>query len=132
MEKITKKRFKAILIDSCVSTAVSLGIEYFLRKKIKNEAVHSIVTPMVTQYALEYGQLKTAGQTIGYKVMGLELVSDNSNYLTSKQIIKRMAYRDTKSTVDYLRHRDNFEKSEGAILPHDTAAGTIVKETTLK
>ncbi|MBN6205102.1 RDD family protein [Ralstonia pickettii] len=128
MQELTKKRFKAIMIDSFLSSAVSLGMEYFLRKKIKNEAIHGLVTPIVTQYALEYAQLKSCGQTVGYKIMGLELVNEDSNPLTGKQIFKRMAYRDTISTINFFRDRDNFENAGGALLPHDVAAKTIVRE----
>ena len=128
MVNITKKRLKAILIDQSIYAAVYLGAEYFLRKKIKNEAFHTLVTPMVTQYSLEFAQLKASGQTIGYKVMGLKLATEDTSELTSKQILKRIAYRDTLSTVDYFRDRKGFEKSEGAILPHDKASGTIVRE----
>ncbi|WP_405102984.1 RDD family protein [Oceanobacillus sp. FSL H7-0719] len=128
MKELTKKRFKAIMIDSFLSSAVSLGAEYFLRKKIKNEAFHGVVTPIITQYALEYVQLKSCGQTVGYKLMGLELVNQAGNSLTDKQIIKRMAYRDTMSTINYIRDRKSFEQAEGALLPHDIATETIVRK----
>ncbi|MBH9788093.1 RDD family protein, partial [Clostridioides difficile] len=69
MESMTKKRTAAFLIDTAVSTAVTFGVEYFLRKKVKNEAVHALVTPTVVLWALEYAQLRKNGQTIGYKAM---------------------------------------------------------------
>ena len=128
MENITKKRLKAILIDQSIYAAVYLGAEYLLRKKIKNEAFHTLVTPMVTQYSLEYAQMIATGQTIGYKIMGLKLETEDTSEVTSNQILKRMAYRDTFSTIDYFRDREGFEKLDGAVLPHDKAAGTIVKE----
>lgn len=40
MESITKKRAIAFLMDTAISTAVTLGVEYFLRKKVKSEVVH--------------------------------------------------------------------------------------------
>lgn len=128
MKAITKKRLKAILIDSCVSTAVSLTAEYFLRKKIKNEAFHAVVLPYASQYSLEYLQLKRNGQTVGYRVMGLELVNEDGSELTGGQILNRMIHRDTTSTISYLRDRENFEQEEGARLPHDTRIGTRVRE----
>ncbi|MHA6251746.1 RDD family protein [Oceanobacillus sp. CAU 1775] len=128
MEEITKKRLKAILIDTFVSSTVTYTLEYFLRKKIKSEAFHALVTPGATQYLLEYAQLKTSGQTIGYRVMGLELQDETGQELTSKQILKRAAYRDTVSSIKYLKDRKAFEQAEGKVFPHDTYAKTIVRE----
>ncbi|WP_155592996.1 RDD family protein [Lysinibacillus cavernae] len=128
MESITKKRTAAFLIDTAISTAVTLGVEYFLRKKVKNEAVHALVTPTVVMWTLEYAQLRKKGQTIGYKAMGLALENEDGHALSDCQIIKRMAYRDTVSTFDYLKNRQAFEQQHGQRLPHDSFAGTIVKE----
>ncbi|MFY0517904.1 RDD family protein [Lysinibacillus sp. UGB7] len=128
MKSITKKRTKAFLIDMAISTAVTAGVEYFLRKKVKNEAVHALVTPTVVMWALEYVQLRQNGQTIGYKKMGLALEHEDGSQPTSNQILKRMAYRDTVSTFDYLKNPKAFEKQQGEILPHDRFSETIVKE----
>ncbi|MGE7090352.1 RDD family protein [Lysinibacillus sp. NPDC048646] len=128
MKAITKKRTKAFLIDLAVSTAVTAGVEYVLRKKVKNEAVHALVTPMVVMWSLEYAQLRQNGQTIGYKKMGLALENEDGSKLSTDQILKRMAYRDTVSTFDYLKNRKAFEKQHGEILPHDRFADTVVKE----
>lgn len=130
MEALTKKRLKASLIDVCISTAVSLGAEYFLRKKIKNEAFYTIVLPMLSQYTLEYVQLKNNGQTIGYKIMGIELKSKDGQELTNDQILKRMLHRDTTSTLAYLKNRDSFEAQAGKCFPHDHKTGTMVIEAT--
>lgn len=117
------------MIDLGVSTAVTLTTEYFLRKKIKNEAFHNLVTPTVVFWALEYVQLRNCGQTIGYKKMGLTLENkDGDSPLTDKQILKRMAYRDTISTFDYLKDREQFEGEHGTSFPHDRISGTVVKE----
>lgn len=69
MKSITTKRTAAYMIDVAISTTVTFGIEYFLRKKVKNEAVHALVTPTVVMWALEYAQLRNKGQTIGYQAM---------------------------------------------------------------
>lgn len=130
MKPLTKKRLKASLIDGCISTAASLAAEYFLRKKIKNEAFHMIVLPILSQYTLEYVQLKNSGQTIGYKLMGIELKSEDGKELTNEQILKRMLHRDTTSTIAYIKNRDSFEGQAGKLFPHDRKAGTIVMETT--
>ncbi|MEK8197548.1 MULTISPECIES: RDD family protein [unclassified Lysinibacillus] len=128
MESVTKKRAAAFLIDTAISTAATFGIEYFLRKKVKNEAVHALVTPTVVLWALEYAQLRKNGQTIGYKAMGLALENEDGRPLSCAQIIKRMAYRDTISTFAYLKDRQAFEQQHGQCLPHDSFAHTIVKE----
>jgi hypothetical protein len=128
MKSVTKKRFKAFLIDLAISTAVTAGVEHFLRKKVKNEAVHALVTPMVVMWTLEYAQLSQFGKTAGYKANGLVLTDEQGTGLTSGQIVKRMAYRDTLSTFDYLKNRSGFEGETGEVLPHDQFAGTVVRE----
>ncbi|RWZ52229.1 RDD family protein [Halobacillus fulvus] len=129
MKPITKKRIKATLIDLGISTVVSLSLEQLLRKKIKSEAFHALVTPTVTAWALECAQLKSCGQTIGYKAAGLKLENESGGVPSASQIAKRIAYRDTVSTIDYFKDRTSFEKEDGSILPHDRYAETIVKET---
>ncbi|MFP3919775.1 RDD family protein [Lysinibacillus telephonicus] len=128
MKSITKKRTKAFIIDQVISTVVASGIEYVLRKKIKNEAFHTLVTPTVVMWGLEYAQLRKNGQTVGYKALGLALENEDGTPLSSCQIAKRMLYRDFISTFDYIKNRESFEINEGTILPHDRVARTIVKE----
>lgn len=105
-----------------------MGLNTSYEKKVKNEAVHALVTPTVVLWALEYAQLRKNGQTIGYKAMGLTLENENGRPLSECQIIKRMAYRDTISTFDYLKDRQAFEQQHGQRLPHDSFAGTVVKK----
>ncbi|MGM8212188.1 RDD family protein [Virgibacillus sp. W0430] len=128
MKAITKKRTKAFFIDLAVSTAVTAGVECLLRKKVKKEAIHALLTPTLVMWTLEYAQLRKTGQTIGYKQLGLTLEGEHGAKLTRRQLIKRMAYRDTVSSFSYLGNRQAFEKNEGKQLPHDFYAGTIVKE----
>lgn len=128
MNPISKKRTKAFLIDIAISSAVTAGVEYILRKKVKNEAIHAIVTPTVVMWSLELAQLRKKGQTVGYKKMGLVLENKNGTRVTSSQIIKRMAYRDSISTFDYLKNPKAFEQQNGQLLPHDSFSGTVVKE----
>lgn len=131
MEAITKKRMKAVIIDSAISSTISLGLEYLLKKKVKvkNSFLSEVLLPTVLQYSLEYIQLKNSGQTIGYKIMGLKLESQDGSELTGEQVFKRMLHRDTTSTWAYIKNRKEFEKAEGALLPHDERTGTVVKET---
>lgn len=128
MKSMTKKRLGAVMIDSVIAATVSLGVEYVLRKKVKNEFVHTVVTPTVLFWGLEYAQLRKNGQTLGYKAMGLALENEDGSKPTDAQIAKRILYRDTISTFDYLKDRQHFEKQDGAILPHDRFAQTVVKE----
>ena len=116
------------MIDTAVSTVVSFGAEYFVRKKIKNEAINSFVVPTAIMWGLEYIQLKNCGQTLGYKAMGLALENADGAKPTDAQIAKRILYRDTISTFDYLKDRKDFEGEDGSALPHDRFAGTVVKE----
>ena len=128
MKSMTKKRLAALMIDSVVATTVALGVEYLLRKKIKNEFVHTVVTPNVVFWGLEYAQLRKDGQTLGYKAMGLALENEDGSKPTDSQIAKRIMYRDTISTFDYLKDRQHFAEQDGATLPHDRFAHTVVKE----
>ncbi|TDL30827.1 RDD family protein [Jeotgalibacillus sp. S-D1] len=128
MNAITKKRTKAYFIDLAVSTIVTAGVELLLRRKVKSEFVHAVITPTAVMWSLEYIQLRQSGQTIGNRVMGLSLENGDGTELTCNQILKRMAYRDTKSTFDYLKDRKGFEGDDGSVLPHDGFANTIVKE----
>lgn len=128
MKELTKKRIKAYVIDSAISTALSFGVEYFLRKKVKNEFVHNVVTPTALLWGLEYAQLKRSGQTIGYKMMGLKLENENGSKPTCEQIVKRIAYRDSIGTFVYLKDREAFEGEDGSRLAQDRFAGTVVKE----
>ncbi|MBR3118728.1 MAG: RDD family protein, partial [Oceanobacillus sp.] len=59
---------------------------------------------------------------------GLALENENGSELTSGQIIKRMAYRDSLSTFKYMKDRKAFEGEDGSVLPHDEVAGTVVRE----
>ncbi len=128
MHPITKKRLKAYFIDFAIASVVTLGIESILRKKIKNEVVYIIVTPLVIPFSLEYLQLKRSGQTIGYKTSGLILESLITRELTREQIVKRTFYSQLVSPFKYLAHPRKYWKSEGQILPHDRVAKTIVSE----
>ena len=128
MKPITKKRLAAVMIDSVISATVALGVEYLLRKKVKSEFIHTIVTPTVAFWGLEYVQLRKSGQTLGYKAMGLALENEDGSKPSDAQIAKRIMYRDTMSTFDYLKDRQHFEDQDGARLPHDRFSHTVVKE----
>lgn len=129
MKRVTKKRFKAYLIDAVFAVAVTYGVEYLLRKKVKNEAVHALVTPTVVMWTLEYTQLCRSGQTIGYKQQELVLEDEQGSGPSSAQIFKRMAFRDTIGGFSYLKNPKGFSEEEGAIMSQDRYARTKVRES---
>ena len=128
MKPIMKKRTKAFLIDAAISTTVTLSVEYFLRKIIKNEAFHNLVTPTTVMWGLELAQLRNNGQTIGYKTIGLVLENKKGSVPTTGQILKRIVHRDTIGSFLYLNNRTEFEGQDGSILPHDEFSESVVKE----
>ncbi len=128
MHDITKKRVKAYLIDLAVSTTVSLITESLLQKKFKSPAYYNLVHPTLIQWSLEYAQLKCEGRTLGYKQAGLKLESTNGEKLTSSQILKRMAYRDSIGAFSYFKNREKFEGPAGSQFPYERSAGVKVRE----
>ncbi|ALX48917.1 RDD family protein [Lentibacillus amyloliquefaciens] len=128
MKRITKKRFKAYLIDAAISATVTYAVECFVRKKVKNEAVHALVTPTAVMWTLEWAQLRRSGQTLGFKQQRLVLEDETGQEPSSEQIFKRMAYRDTIGGFSYLKDPKGFSEDEGAIMAQDRYAGTKVRE----
>lgn len=128
MRDITKKRVKAYLIDLAVSTTVSLVTESILEKKFKSPTYYNLVHPTLIQWSLEYAQLKRGGQTLGYRLTGLKLESTNGEQLTSSQVLKRMAYRDSIGAYSYFKNRERFEGEDGSQFPYEHAAGVKVRE----
>lgn len=128
MDNLMKKRVKGILIDTTISTAVSVAVEQAVKKKVKNSFFQAVLAPAVVLYGLEYAQLRISGQTIGQKVMGLEIQSETGKELTTKQIVKRMVHRDTISFIVYLKDRKKYNAFSGVKFPHDVYAETVVKE----
>lgn len=132
MEPLIKKRMKALLIDSLVSSAASLAVEGVFRAATKNkknagtEFCYNVVLPTVTFWGMEYLQLRRSGQTIGHKMQGITIESKDGMALTDEQIVKRLIHRDSVGTFAYLKDRKTFD---GERLPHDFYAGTVVKET---
>lgn len=128
MNSLAKKRTKAILIDTAVSTAVSLAAEALLRKKVKSEMFFSLVVPTLTFWGLEYAQLHLNGQTLGQKAMGIRVKSETGGKLTNAQILKRAIHRDSVSSIVYLKERRKYDAYEGAKFPHDVYTHTVVTD----
>lgn len=125
MDKLTKKRGKSLAIDMAVSGALTAVVEPLLRKKIKQEWVHALVTPTALFWGLEYLQLKTRGQTLGQQAAGIKIESTDGGELTDAQIFKRLAHRDSIMPLEWFRERG---QDQGAQMPHDRFAHTFVKE----
>ena len=132
MKDLSKKRTKAVLIDTAVTTAVSLTVEAALKGVTKKnrsaEAVYATLLPTVVMWGLEALQFKNNGQTLGYKLMGLKLETQDGRVPTCEQALKRAVYRDTLSTFDYLKDRRGFEGEDGAEFPHDRKYDLVVRE----
>ena len=56
MNPLTKKRTKAVMIDSVIACLVSVGVEQLVRKKVKNEFVHAVIAPTLLTYARKPGK----------------------------------------------------------------------------
>lgn len=125
MDKLLKKRGKALAIDVMASAVVTAAVEPLLRKKLKQEWVHALVTPTVVFWGLEYIQLKTCGQTVGHKIAGIKIENADGGKLTDEQILKRVAHRDSIMTLQWLKERG---QDMGTQMPHDRYAHTVVRE----
>lgn len=128
MNELAKKRAKAILIDTAISTAVSFAVEPLLKRKTKGSFIYTVVSPTVIFWGLEYAQLRLKGQTVGQKMMGIEVQNEAGGEPTPEQILERMVHRDTVGPFVYLKDRAKFDAYEGEKFPHDLYSYTVVKE----
>ena len=128
MNELTKKRLKAMLIDTAVSSIVSAALEPLVKKKVKSSFVPNVIMPSVVLWGLEAAEIGLAGQTLGQKAMGIQIVTPDGSKPTTGQLLKRAVHRDSLSGIRYLKDRKGFEAKGGATFPHDLYAGTLVKE----
>ncbi|HSJ36874.1 MAG TPA: RDD family protein [Planococcus sp. (in: firmicutes)] len=128
MNRLMKKRMKAIAIDTAITMGAVALLEPLVRNKLKNKAVYDAVAPSLIFWGLEYAQMRMSGQTIGHKVAGIVIDTTDGSEMTSTQILKRLVHRDFISTISYLRDREKYDFYEGTKLPHDLYADTVVKE----
>ncbi|WP_203334511.1 RDD family protein [Planococcus beigongshangi] len=128
MNKLMKKRLKAMAIDLAISTGVTVILDPLLRNKVKNKAAYDVIVPTAVFWGLEYAQLLARGQTVGHKAAGIIIDTTDGSAISSEQIIKRILHRDSISTFSYLKDRGKYEFYEGTKLPHDLYADTVVKE----
>lgn len=128
MYRVTKKRAKALLIDSVIAATVSLGAELLLKKRIKSPFFHQIVSPSLVFWGLEYAQLRVNGQTVGQKAIGIALKDEAGGELSAEQILKHIVHRDTIGAFMYVKNRARYDSYKGEKYPHDLYAHTVVKE----
>ncbi len=128
MYELTKKRAKALLIDSAIAATVSFAVEPLLKKKIKSSFFHEVISPHVVFWGLEYAQIRINGQTVGQKMMGIALKDDAGSELSSEQILKHIVHRDTIGAFMYVKDRARYAKYEGEKYPHDLYAQTVVQQ----
>lgn len=128
MNKLMKKRLKAMAIDLAISTGVTVILDPLLRNKVENKAAYDVIVPTAVFWGLEYAQLLARGQTVGHKAAGIIIDTTDGSAISSEQIIKRILHRDSISTFSYLKDRGKYEFYEGTKLPHDLYADTVVKE----
>ncbi len=126
MNALTKKRAKALMIDSFVSSVVAGALEPLVKKQVKTNFVHTVILPSVVLWGLEAAQIGLSGQTLGQKAMGIKIVTTNGNKPTTCQLLKRSMHRDSLTTIAYLKNRHAFEGKDGSVLPQDRYAGTRV------
>lgn len=128
MNRLMKKRIKAMAIDTAITMGVTALLEPLVRNKLKNKAVYDAVAPSLIFWGLEYAQMRMSGQTIGHKAAGIVIDTTDGSEMTSTQILKRLVHRDCISMISYLRDREKYAFYEGTKLPHDLFADTVVKE----
>jgi len=128
MNRLMKKRIKAMAIDTAITMGVTALLEPLVRNKLKNKAVYDAVAPSLIFWGLEYAQMRMSGQTIGHKAAGIVIDTTDGSEMTSTQILKRLVHRDSISMISYLRDREKYAFYEGTKLPHDLYADTVVKE----
>lgn len=128
MNRLMKKRIKAMAIDTAITMGATALLEPLVRNKLKNKGVYDAVAPSLIFWGLEYAQMRLSGQTIGHKAAGIVIDTTDGSELTSGQILKRLIHRDTVSTLSYLRDRAKYDFYEGTKMPHDLYADTVVKE----
>jgi len=126
MDDLLKRRIGAGVVDVLVQGIVSGVLEQTVLKRIKNKAIHSLITEPAVNCFIETVQLSTgSGQTVGQRLFRIQVVSKNGQPLAVKQIAKRIVYRETIAPVKAWKNRKVYLR-DGSILPEDEFAGTRV------
>lgn len=126
MDGLLKRRIGAGIVDLLVQGVVAGVLEETVLKRVKNKAVHSLITEPAVNFLIETTQLATGSrQTIGQRLFQIQVVSDNGQPLAVKQIAKRIAYRETIAPIKTWKNRKIYLQ-DGSVLPEDEFAGTRV------
>ncbi|HCN56527.1 MAG TPA: RDD family protein [Exiguobacterium sp.] len=126
MDDLLKRRIGAGVVDVLVQGIVSGVLEQTVLKRIKNKAIHSLITEPAVNCFIETVQLSTgSGQTVGQRLFRIQVVSKNGQPLAVKQIAKRIVYRETIAPIKTWKNRKVYLR-DGSILPEDEFAGTRV------
>ena len=126
MDDLLKRRIGAGVVDVLVQGIVSGVLEQTVLKRVKNKAIHSLITEPAVNCFIETVQLSTgSGQTVGQRLFRIQVVSENGQPLAVKQIAKRIVYRETIAPVKAWKNRKVYLR-DGSILPEDEFAGTRV------
>lgn len=126
MDGLLKRRIGAGIVDLIVQGMVAGVLEKTVLKRVKNKAVHSLITEPTVNFLIETTQLATGSrQTIGQRLFQIQVISDNGQPLAVKQIAKRIAYRETIAPIKTWKNRKIYLQ-DGSVLPGDEFAGTRV------
>ncbi|WP_026830782.1 RDD family protein [Exiguobacterium antarcticum] len=126
MDELLKRRIGAGIVDLLVQGMISGVLEQTVLKRVKNKAVHSLITEPTVNFLIETTQLATGSrQTIGQRLFQIQVVSKNGQPLAVKQIAKRIAYRETIAPIKTWKNRKIYLQ-DGSVLPEDEFAGTHV------
>ena len=127
MHSTTKRRIGAYIINQAVYLGLSVVIEKTVLRRVKSEVVHAVVTQPTISFLGEVAQLKLLnGKTVGGRICGIQVESENGLPLTTKQIVRRTVYRDTVSLFKIRPYWKPFLEN-GQRLPEDDFARTIVR-----
>lgn len=128
MEELTRKRAKALVIDSMIAAAVGGILSYLWRKRSgKSDFTSEVAIPQLTMWGLELVQMKRRGRTIGHDIAGIRIESEHGEAPGTVQLLKRILHRETLSQLLLLTRQSEYQIYKGTKFPHDVYAKTVVK-----
>ncbi|TCI48125.1 RDD family protein [Exiguobacterium sp. SH1S4] len=129
------KRAVASRIDKILLEAPAKLVEKTIRKKIwpDKEMKHYYLPTIVSIAGEAYFLLNRDGQTIGDKIVGIKVVSQDGRPLTLEQVMKRTLYKDVVYPatlgLPLLRALQQMKSNKDLELPHDEFAHTKLIST---
>ena len=126
MESLTKRRIGAAVINLMVNAVIVNVLEETVLKRSKRPVIRGIVTQSLVDVVMETVQLRLMdGRTVGSRVMGLRVVSQDNQPLKTTQILKRIAYREVFTAGKFFKDRQRYLQ-DASVLPEDEFAKTRV------